>query len=510
MFARLFALSLALAMLQDTGVLRIRVALADSTGASVPIPRVTLLISDNPSTTEPRRVRTTADGTVELKLKPGSYTVESDQPVAFGGNAYSWTQMITVDVGRETVLDLTAKNGDVEKASTSTAGAAIEADSAVLLSRFQDSVVEIWTPTRHASGFLIDSKGLIATSYHAIAGATDVEVEFTGAKHVKVAGTVVHSDRLTGAAIIWIDPQAAANVRAVDARCRGQNRPSAAYRDVVTAVTAPMFSGKELADGEVTRITSQALFIETRLARDAGGSPVFTAGGDLLGISGLGDVEYGSRRAREAFVIPVESLCQTMAAAGKKLTGNPPASTPLPLETSRPTSAPVQTKAATAKPQLITLTSANFDLTLLTPAQAREAGTSNPRAEMANWSDYVRDAPPMILIRVSPQFEESFWKTLARGAASTQGMNLPPLKSFTSNFLKMRVYCGEAEVKPIHPFIVERPVAEKASIREGLYAFDPASLGSQCTPVRLMMFSEKEPNKADVKAVDGKLFEQLK
>ena len=61
----------------------------------------------------------------------------------------------------------------------------------------------------------------------------------------------------------------------------------------------------------------------------------------------------------------------------------------------------------------------------------------------------------MVLVRISPQFEESMWKTLARGAAATQGVMLPPLKSLTANFLQLRAYCGDTEVTPIHPFIVE-------------------------------------------------------
>ena len=89
MLARLVALVLALMTVQDTGVLHIRVVLDDATGTATPIPRVVLLVSDNPATAEPRRVRTSADRSIEIKLRPGSYTIESDQAVAFGGNAYA-------------------------------------------------------------------------------------------------------------------------------------------------------------------------------------------------------------------------------------------------------------------------------------------------------------------------------------------------------------------------------------------------------------------------------------
>src|SRR6478609_11655340 len=118
MFSRLAALVLALSIAQGGGLLRIRVVLNDASGVATPIPRVTLLVSDNPASAEPRRVRTSNDGTVELKLKPGSYTVESDDPIGFGGKGYAWTEVVTITAGRDTVIDLTAKNADIGDAPT--------------------------------------------------------------------------------------------------------------------------------------------------------------------------------------------------------------------------------------------------------------------------------------------------------------------------------------------------------------------------------------------------------
>jgi hypothetical protein len=146
--------------------LRVRVVLTDASGVATPIPRLVLLVSDEPPTGEPRRVRTGADGTVELKVAPGSYIVELDEPIAFRGKAYNWTQLVEVSAGPETVLDLNTGNADIADS------ARLSADSATLLTAWRDSVVEIWTPTRHAGGFVIDStRGLIATSHHALGGA---------------------------------------------------------------------------------------------------------------------------------------------------------------------------------------------------------------------------------------------------------------------------------------------------------------------------------------------------
>ena len=80
---------------QPLGVLRVRVVLADTDGAPTPAPRYALLVSDNPPSAAPRRIITGLDGTVEVKLRPGNYTIESDKPLAFRGRRYEWLQTVT-------------------------------------------------------------------------------------------------------------------------------------------------------------------------------------------------------------------------------------------------------------------------------------------------------------------------------------------------------------------------------------------------------------------------------
>jgi hypothetical protein len=89
----------------------------------------------------------------------------------------------------------------------------------------------------------------------------------------------------------------------------------------------------------------------------------------------------------------------------------------------------------------------------------------------------------------------------ARGAAMTQGVSLPAMKHFKAGFSRMRAFCGETEVVAIHPFVIERQLSESAAIREGLYAFDPGALGPHCGSVRLVLYSEKEPERGDEKVI---------
>ena len=250
------AVFLTLAAAQEASTLRVRVMLVDPTGVVTPVPRLLLLVSNNPPVDEPRRVRTTADGTVDLKLAPGSYTVELDEPISFRGKAYTWTEIVEVTAGRQTVLDLTTDNAEAA------AAARLSADSATLLAAWRDSVVEIWTPTRHASGFVIDSaRGLIATNHHALGDATSVEVQLTaGAERLKVAGRIVVSERDSGAAVVWIDPETLRSTRAIDAGCAAGSFPASNYKDTVATITASMFAGKEMSDGIVTRYDDAGYF----------------------------------------------------------------------------------------------------------------------------------------------------------------------------------------------------------------------------------------------------------
>jgi len=101
------------------------------------------------------------------------------------------------------------------------------------------------------------------------------------------------------------------------------------------------------------------------------------------------------------------------------------------------------------------------------------------------------------------------WAKVARGAAMTQGMSLPPMKRAKAGFLRMHAFCGDTEVTPIHPFLLEHRISETETIDEGLYMFDPSALGPQCSAVRLTVYSESEPDKGDTRVVDQRVLEQI-
>jgi hypothetical protein len=154
------------------------------------------------------------------------------------------------------------------------------------------------------------------------------------------------------------------------------------------------------------------------------------------------------------------------------------------------------------------MAASEFDVAFITPV-LNFAAQSQPNQNFSNWSDYVADIPPVLFVRVTPKMEESFWAKVARGAAYTQGMALPALKRLKSGFQRLQAYCGSAEVTPIHPFKLELRVSETDAVYEGLYVFDPAALGPGCSTVTLVLYSEKEPAKADTRVIDSKILQQI-
>ncbi len=493
---------------QTTGVLRITVALADGDQAGTPVARHVLLVSDNPASTVPRRLVTAADGTASVTLAPGNYTVESDRPAAFLGKAYQWTQTLDVDAGRDTVLALTAANAEVGELTADAAAAGTRpADPSDVATAWPGSVVALWTPTRRASGFVIDARGLIATNQQVVGAAAAVEVQLTPT--LKLMARVLASDAVNDVAILWIDPAAVAAARPIAPGCAPGMKVALTNGQEVTALGTPAGRETRSTRGPLNRVTGRAMLGDFSLDDDATGGPVFAAAGRLIGLTSfLGDKDGDP--GRESRVVRLDAVCEVLASAEQKLAATaPPSPAPLPVEPAQTVPAEVleglaKRRAGSLSP--FTATSTGFDLAFLTPLQVYARPGS---MDFANWSDYVAETPSVLLVRVTPKQVERLWTTVARGVAMTQGIALPPITSFKPGFARLRAFCGAVEITPVHPFLLERRISETDAVHEGLYAFDPAALGPHCGSVRLDVYSEKAPDTADPALIPPKVVQQI-
>jgi hypothetical protein len=106
-----------IAIARQTATLHVKVTIVDADRNTRPVPRHALLISENPTSAAPQRTVTSADGTAQINLRPGNYTVESDQPLFFQGKAYEWSQTLDVVAGRTSSLELTAAKAQASMAA---------------------------------------------------------------------------------------------------------------------------------------------------------------------------------------------------------------------------------------------------------------------------------------------------------------------------------------------------------------------------------------------------------
>jgi S1-C subfamily serine protease len=534
--ATLLAVLPGAARAQPLSVLHIRIVLIDADGKATPVPRHALLISDNPASSAPRRVVTSLDGTADVRLAPGNYTVESDRPVALKGKAYQWTQIIDIAAGRDAVLELTAGNAENAPAGSAAAADAAPPEaadpSAEILTNWHDSVVAVWTPAVRASGFVIDAKGLIATNQRVVGNATSVEVQFTPA--VKVAARVVAADAAKDVAILQVNPGALASIRPIVLACGQPVKPFVANQKIFT-IGNPLGEERDLVSGSVNRVDQHGAVSDFRLDVDNTGGPVFVADGSLVGITSFMDEKDRSRRD-DSRLVRIDEACSVVASAEKRLKdAAPPSGAALPVEPAQ--AFPVEAlkeavKRRTGSLNPYQIATSDFDVAFITPVlvygtqdRAERSGGRGQSGitrgadgeptfvrdptDYGSWSEYVAKVPPVLLIRVTPRQVESFWTTVARGAAQTQGVALPPIKHFKGSFSKMRVVCGDAEITPIHTFTIEQRISETDAINEGLFVFDPGAIGPPCGTVKLVIYSEKAPDKGDTRVVDPKVLQQI-
>ena len=514
---------------QAQGVLRVHITLPDADGKPAPVAHHRLLISDNPATAPPREVVTSPDGSAVVTLPPGNYTVESDTPFVVRGKAYAWWKTLDVPAGRETVIEFTAADAEVETPRPeSTVPDARGTEATAFLAKWQDAVVDLWMPARHATGFLVDARGLVATNQRVVGAETMAEVQLSPS--LKVAGRVMTAEPGRDVAILEIDPAAIGSVTPVSLGCGAMASPEPQKGQKVFAIDTPLLMPKVTSPGVLGRIGPHSLETDLDLESATAGGPAFAADGTLLGLTSI--VDDSDERRPYYRVVRSGDICAALASAGKAMAIMPaPPGIHLPVEPAAAPSPDALAAAASRRAGSRTpfQTSSTFEVALITPVRVYAArnpirATSLPvrtmRNEAANaeaapreeglfdfgrWAAYFAGYPPVLVVRVTPRLKEGFWTTVARGAAQTQGMSLPSMKKVTSGFSRLQAFCGQTEVRPIHPFTLERQVSFSTTTTEGLYVFDPKALGPACGSVKLVLYSEKSPDKGDTVVLDDAL-----
>ena len=233
-----------------------------------------------------------------------------------------WTQTLDVRAGAEATLALTAANADAGPVTApSEMPGARPVDNADVRTLWQGSVVSLWTSTAQATGFVVDPRGLVATSQQAVGMQTTLEVQITPA--LKLAGRVLMADAASDVAVLRVDAAAVSAIRAVPLGCGSPLPPLANGQDIVALDAATVGRVRET-DGKVSRVTARAMIADLPLPRGAMGGPVFTIAGTAVGLSSLIGEKEGDARD-ESRVVRVDAVCDVVANAIAVLETSPPA-----------------------------------------------------------------------------------------------------------------------------------------------------------------------------------------
>lgn len=490
-----------------SGVLLLEVSAGTNEHGTAVARRHALLVSDNPPSRSPWRVVTGLDGKGKLTLPPGNYTIESEEPLVAQGRTYEWRQDVDVTAGGSTTVQLTTSNAEIgtPSADATTSDVPRKVDHWDLLIKWQESVVPLWTPTTHAAGVVV-APGLLATTQRVVGAATQIEAQLTPT--LKVAARVLVADQARNVAILWLDAAALTARPHIPIRC-GETRPTVQMGQAISAIGVPLRRQATTTQGFVTRVHTGTLATSFEVPLDSAGGPVFAADGTLLGLASIA-MSVDRDDMPVVTTVRAEVVCELLAGVTSKMSGTPPSASLLPVEPEQAIAEDdlreaVKKRAGSLAPPKVV--SSGFEIELLTPVTAY-AGMQQT-LDFGQWSGYVADRPAVLLVRVTPRQVESLWLKVARGAAMTQGIALPPITHYEPGFARMRVTCGGRELTPIHPFVVERRVSETAAIREGLYVFSTDTIGPHCKQVTFEVFSEKTPNKGETAVADAKVVERV-
>ncbi len=150
----------------------VTVALVDKELNLKPVPKFPLTVrsSDDKAVS----VTTSFEGTAEVALAPGNYTIRSAKPLEFDGSSYSWDHAFIVEPGKTGNIELSGDNANVAEA----APVRRVSREGELFETLRNGVVTIQGELMSGTGFIFDDKGLVLTNARVIAATNDIRVRF--------------------------------------------------------------------------------------------------------------------------------------------------------------------------------------------------------------------------------------------------------------------------------------------------------------------------------------------
>jgi S1-C subfamily serine protease len=399
----------------------------------------------------------------------------------------------------------------------------------------QLSVVTVWSEFGHGSGFIFDERGLVMTNQHVIGPSELVSVQFD--PKTRVPARILAVDPQKDVAVLWIDLASLPNAVVARIAKGTEDEPAVIEGERVMTIGSPLNQRKIMTTGIASKVEPRAIISDININHGNSGGPLFNSVGEVIGITTFGDFSTQGGPGISGIVRIEETTVVVDLAIGKMALTEKPELRLLPVDPADkyPLEAikdVVEAKKFDFKPYFFT--EADFQVTLMTPLMTyraeseakREAektknkrtkskdsflSTSATTDEFHNWAEYIGEYKPILIISAQPVLGESFWGAVGRGVAANYGIHAPMNLRYKTDFYRMKLFCGNKEVTPIHPAKVYHLTNERSyfvrsndATYAGAYSYPADAINESCGVVRLELFSEKHPDKAENKTLDKK------
>lgn len=401
--------------------------------------------------------------------------------------------------------------------------------------RLQTSVVTVWSEIGHGTGFIFDKDGLVMTNQHVIGPSEYVAVQFDEKR--KLPAVVLASNPEKDVAVLWINVEALPDVSIAPLVNVHNSEPSVVEGERVLTIGSPLNQRKIMTTGVVSKVEPRAIISDVNLNHGNSGGPLFNSLGEVVGITTFGDFSRHGGPGISGIVRIEETLSIINQARSNMKSRKRPLAYFLPVDPTEPFPLDAIKSVVTAEKfdmDRYFFGVGEFQVTLITPplnyrlateAEREAAKTKNKRNdkdgavqgtfdvldEFKGWREYVGDYKPVLMLRATPNFGESFWGSFSRSWAAAYGIHTQANLRFKTDFYRMKLMCGDNEVLPIHPAKIAHVISEsnyfvraKDATYEGLYFYPPNAITSACGHVTLEIFSERNPEKPNVKVLSDK------
>ncbi len=492
---------------------RVRVILVDQELSQKPVPFFVVSLKSGAKAAE---VKTSLEGTAQLQLPPGRYTVSSPKPAELGGRRFSWSIQIALS-GAEQNIDLTNDNAKVEEtAALASSAKPATNDLTEQFKRLKNTVVTVRSESGHGTGFFVDAKGLILTNQHVVGNSEYLAVQFD--RTHKIVAKLIAADPQKDVALLSVNMAALPNASPAPLYRAGAGKTPVQEGERVFTIGSPLSLDKIITTGIVSKVEPHTIMSDININPGSSGGPLFNGAGQVIGLTTFG--ARGEGGPGVSGIVRIEEGLALLDKNRAKATGTPPPGALLPVEPLTPYPIEGLKEALRAEKydsRPYYFPAGDFNIALSTPPldyreqeerrlQAeREHKKRNKKQQSADestgssdepkeWEEEAGEHPAVFAIYAMPKAKEGFGSAFGRSLNPNSAAKL----KFKTDFQTMKLFCGDKEVQPIHPgrvpvtvSVQNRAVKMEDSTYKGVYMYAPDAVNPDCGQVKMEIYSSK-------------------